>query len=76
MLMAHPAVLADLLEQYRTLHALHAEDGSDQARQRLDDISYTLCIATGTRDIDAALVAARHRLPGARPKDDSLVADA
>lgn len=76
MLMAHPAVLADLLEQYRTLRALHAEDGGDQARQRLDDVAYTLCIATGTRDIDAALIAARQRLPGAHPEGDSLVAGA
>ncbi|TPQ20645.1 DUF5133 domain-containing protein [Streptomyces sporangiiformans] len=76
MLMAHPVVLVDLLEQYKTLHALHAEEGSARARQRLDDIAYTLCIATGTRDIDAALIAAHHRLPGSRPKDDSLIADA
>ncbi|WP_326687481.1 MULTISPECIES: DUF5133 domain-containing protein [unclassified Streptomyces] len=74
MLMAHPAVLLDLVAEYETLDALHAEDGSPEARQRLDDIAYTLCVSTGTRDIDAALVAARHRLPGARAKDDSVVA--
>jgi hypothetical protein len=74
MLLAHPAVLADLVSQYETLRALHAEEGSPEARQRLDDVSYTLCVATGTRDIDAALIAARHRLPGARPQDDSLLA--
>ncbi|MET8772579.1 DUF5133 domain-containing protein, partial [Streptomyces sp. NPDC004658] len=27
---------------------------------------YTLCVATGTRDVDMALIAARHRLSGAR----------
>jgi hypothetical protein len=74
MLMAHPAVLEDLVRQYTALHALHAEDGSPEAQQRLDDVSYTLCVATGTRDIDAALIAARHQLPGARPEDDSVVA--
>lgn len=73
MLMAHPAVLEKLVEQYETLRALHAEEGSDKARQRLDDVSYTLCIATGTQDVDAALIAARHRLPGARPEDDSVL---
>ncbi|THA25732.1 DUF5133 domain-containing protein [Streptomyces sp. RKND-216] len=73
MLMAHPAVLEKLVEQYETLRALHAEEGSDKARQRLDDVSYTLCIATGTQDIDAALIAARHHLPGARPEDDSVL---
>ncbi|MEU1023508.1 DUF5133 domain-containing protein [Streptomyces sp. NPDC005904] len=33
MLMAHPVVLKDLVEQYETLRALHAEDGSAEARQ-------------------------------------------
>ncbi|MFI5685383.1 DUF5133 domain-containing protein [Streptomyces sp. NPDC051636] len=73
MLMAHPAVLRNLIEQYDALRILHAEDGSPEVRQRMDDIAYTLCVATGTRDIDAALIAARHQLPGARPHDDSLI---
>ncbi|MDF6017024.1 DUF5133 domain-containing protein [Streptomyces sp. JH34] len=50
-----------------------AHNGDAEVRQRMDDISYTLCLSTGTRDIDAALIAARHQLPGARPQDDSLV---
>ncbi|GGX90927.1 hypothetical protein GCM10010358_51160 [Streptomyces minutiscleroticus] len=73
MLMAHPAVLSDLIKQYEALTALNAQDGDETARQRLEDVTYTLCVATGTRDIDSALVAARHRLPGARPHDDSQV---
>lgn len=73
MLMAHPAVLIDLIEQYETLQALHAENCGEDVQQRLDDVAYTLCIATGTRDADAALIAARHQLPGARPEDDSLI---
>ncbi|WP_030565674.1 DUF5133 domain-containing protein [Streptomyces aureocirculatus] len=73
MLMAHPVVLRNLVEQYETLRALHAEKGTDQARQRMNDVAYTLCVSTGTRDIDTALIAARHRLPGARTKDDSLL---
>lgn len=73
MLLAHPAVLNELVVEYETLRALHAEDGSPENRQRLDDVAYTLCISTGTRDVDAALIAARHRLPGARTTDDSLV---
>ncbi|MER5886238.1 DUF5133 domain-containing protein [Streptomyces sp. NPDC001941] len=74
MLMAHPAVLTKLLAQYDALTRLHAQDGGPEARQRLDDVSYTLCVATGTRDVDAALIAARHQLPGARPLDDSVLA--
>ncbi|MGW1966547.1 DUF5133 domain-containing protein [Streptomyces sp. NPDC001935] len=73
MLMAHPAVLARLVEQYETLRILQAEKGSPDVRRRMDDVAYTLCVSTGTRDIDAALIAARHQLPGARPQDDSLV---
>ncbi|MFD5761933.1 DUF5133 domain-containing protein [Streptomyces mirabilis] len=74
MLMAHPAVLRNLVEQYVTLRTLHAEDGGTEVRRRLDDVAYTLCVSTGTRDVDAALVAARHRLPGARTMDDSVLA--
>ncbi|MEU0053746.1 DUF5133 domain-containing protein [Streptomyces sp. NPDC006184] len=73
MLMAHPAVLTNLIEQYETLRILHAEEGSPEVRRRMDDVAYTLCVSTGTRDIDAAVVAARHRLPGARTEDDSLL---
>ncbi|MFF3348862.1 DUF5133 domain-containing protein [Streptomyces sp. NPDC002779] len=73
MLMAHPAVLTNLIEQYETLRILHAQDGSAGVRQRMDDVAYTLCVATGTADVDAALIAARHQLPGARPEDDSLL---
>ncbi|MFF3448369.1 DUF5133 domain-containing protein [Streptomyces sp. NPDC002667] len=74
MLMAHPAVLARLIEQYEALRILHGEKGCPAARRRMDDVVYTLCVSTGTRDIDTALIAARHQLPGARPHDDSLVA--
>ncbi|MCX5346920.1 DUF5133 domain-containing protein [Streptomyces mirabilis] len=74
MLMAHPTVLRNLVEQYVTLRTLHAEDGGTEVRRRLDDVAYTLCVSTGTRDVDAALVAARHRLPGARTVDDSVLA--
>ncbi|NED80456.1 DUF5133 domain-containing protein [Streptomyces sp. SID11233] len=73
MLMAHPVILRNLLEQYDTLRLLHAENGSPEVQQRMDDLAYTLCVSTGTRDIDSALVAARHQLPGARPEDDSLL---
>ncbi|MFD8222932.1 DUF5133 domain-containing protein [Streptomyces massasporeus] len=74
MLLAHPVVLKNLIEQYETLRVLHAENGTPEARRRMEDVAYTLCVSTGTRDIDAALVAARHRLPGARTEDDSLLA--
>lgn len=71
--MAHPVVLRNLIEQYETLAVLQAQDGSEEVRRRMDDLAYTLCVSTGTRDVDAALIAARHRLPGARPEDDSVL---
>ncbi|MEU9242278.1 DUF5133 domain-containing protein [Streptomyces shenzhenensis] len=73
MLMAHPAVLTDLIEQYEALRTLHADQGDETVRRRMADIAYTLCVATGTSDVDAALVVARYRLPGARVEDDSLL---
>ncbi|WP_329453818.1 DUF5133 domain-containing protein [Streptomyces sp. NBC_01497] len=74
MLMAHPAVLQELVEQYETLHTLHAEEGSAEARQRLEDVSYTLCISTGTRSIDTALRAARQRLTDSAPQPPAIAA--
>ncbi|MEU0041234.1 DUF5133 domain-containing protein [Streptomyces sp. NPDC006333] len=74
MLMAHPAILQRLVTEYETLQDLHAENGSPSAEQRMQDVAYTLCVSTGTSDVDAALIAARHQLPGARPEDDSLLA--
>jgi hypothetical protein len=71
-LLAHPAVLSDLVDRYETLRLLDPSD--PEVRRRLADVSYTLCVATGTRDVDAALVTARLRLPGARPEDDSVPA--
>jgi Protein of unknown function (DUF5133) len=67
MLMAHPTVLRDLVEQYEALVFLDAEAGDPEARQRMEDVSYTLCVSTGTRDIDTALTTARHQLSQERP---------
>ncbi|MEV0253940.1 DUF5133 domain-containing protein [Streptomyces sp. NPDC050732] len=73
MLLAHPVVLEDLLERYKALAVLRADQGSAESRQAYEDIAYSLCLATGTSDVDAAVVAAGHRLPGARTMDDSLL---
>ncbi|GAA3732263.1 DUF5133 domain-containing protein [Streptomyces tremellae] len=62
MLMAHPAILRNLVEQYRTLRALHAEKGTAESRRRLEDVTYTLCVSTGTRTPEEALVVADRRL--------------
>ncbi|MGW6742647.1 DUF5133 domain-containing protein [Streptomyces sp. NPDC055025] len=67
MLMAHPAILRNLVEQYETLKALHAEQGSSGTRRRLEDITYTLCVSTGTRTPAEALAAAEQRLNSSLP---------
>ncbi|MFJ9469652.1 DUF5133 domain-containing protein [Streptomyces caniferus] len=74
MLRAHPAMLLELVEKYEALELLHARQGKAEVRRRMDDVAYTLCVSTGTRDVDAALAAARHRLPGAQVKDAPLLA--
>ncbi|MCZ4125913.1 DUF5133 domain-containing protein [Streptomyces sp. H39-S7] len=62
MLMAHPAVLRNLLERYDALRLLARSDAVDPSVQRqLQDTVYTLCVSTGTRVIGAALIAAREQ---------------
>ncbi|THA36151.1 DUF5133 domain-containing protein [Streptomyces sp. A1277] len=75
MLLAHPVVLWGLVREYEALKLLHGEDGSAVARRRMDDVAYSLCLSTGTQDVDAALIAARYQLPGARIEDDSVLAE-
>ncbi|MGN2364975.1 DUF5133 domain-containing protein [Streptomyces luridiscabiei] len=53
MLMAHPAVLEELLRRYEELRAQQG-DGGDGVARGLEDVSYTLCVSTGTREIAAA----------------------
>ncbi|MEV6752977.1 DUF5133 domain-containing protein [Streptomyces sp. NPDC051214] len=71
MLMADPRVLRDLVEQYEALSALHARDGASEARRRLEDIAYTLCVSTGTREVASALAAARSQMAMAKGEPDA-----
>ncbi|WP_432149875.1 DUF5133 domain-containing protein [Streptomyces sp. bgisy029] len=72
MLMAHPAVLEELLRRYEELRAQHGQ-GVDGVARRLEDVSYTLCVSTGTREIAAALVAAREQLRRSAPVRETPV---
>ncbi|MFE5141310.1 DUF5133 domain-containing protein [Streptomyces fagopyri] len=74
MLMAHPILLQRLVSEYETLQDLQTQSQSSHTEQRMQDVTYTLCVSTGTRDIDTALIAARHQLPVARPEDESVLA--
>ncbi|WP_404961625.1 DUF5133 domain-containing protein [Streptomyces sp. 147326] len=75
-MLSHPAVLARLVEEYETASELQAAGRHEPGRQRMEDVVYTLCVSTGTRDIDAALAAARERLRTAWLVDADDVAGA
>jgi Protein of unknown function (DUF5133) len=74
MLVPHPVTLRGLLRQYTAARERFELDDTDRARQGVNDAAYTLCVTTGTRDIDTALVTARRQLsgtpqrPGGRPE--------
>ncbi|MFD5419367.1 DUF5133 domain-containing protein [Streptomyces sp. NPDC127069] len=74
MLLAHPAVLPGLVDRYWALSVLDAADDASSVRGEMRDVEQALCVATGTADVYAALIAARHHLPGAGALDDSVLA--
>ncbi|WP_133918065.1 DUF5133 domain-containing protein [Streptomyces sp. NBC_00582] len=61
MLRPHPAVLRLLVEEYEALTA----PGGPAARARAQDLAYTLCVSTGTRDVGFALRTAKDWLTAA-----------
>lgn len=56
--MPHPMTIRTLLERYNCLQLRHEQDPSDDARRKLEDVTYTLCVSTGTLTIRDALAAA------------------
>lgn len=71
MLMPLPATLRRLVQDYETLLAEDPLDGGGVPGARLRDLEYTLCVSTGTRDIAAALEAARSYLAPVAVADPS-----
>ncbi|WP_051905161.1 DUF5133 domain-containing protein [Streptomyces bicolor] len=72
MLIADPSLLRELVERCETLRLCVASGGSAQTRRQLDDAVYTLCVVTGTRQLDTALCVARQQLADAsRPVSDT-----
>ncbi|MGV2916437.1 DUF5133 domain-containing protein [Streptomyces alfalfae] len=75
MLMAQP-VLRNLVENYEALSACRpgrpghpaASAETAETRRRMEDVAYTLCVSTGTRDIQSALAVARRQLHPASPR--------
>ncbi|MBC9728261.1 DUF5133 domain-containing protein [Streptomyces sp. TRM68367] len=69
MITAHPSVLRELVERCETLRRrLAADSGAETARQ-LEDVTYTLCVITGTRQLDTALSVARRQLAEAMRRE-------
>lgn len=65
MLRPHPAVLRRLVDEYEALAAAEAAVGPAEQNPRARDLAYTLCVSTGTRDVERALEAAHQWLAAA-----------
>lgn len=59
---AHSSLLRELVERRETLRRQAVSGGSPEVACRLEDATYTLCVVTGTRQLDAALSVARRQL--------------
>ncbi|MFG2348019.1 DUF5133 domain-containing protein [Streptomyces phaeochromogenes] len=67
MLMPHPATLRRLVDEYEALIVPEGEGGAVvKPDQRAQDLAYTLCVSTGTRDVRRALERARSHLAAVR----------
>ncbi|MEU9782453.1 DUF5133 domain-containing protein [Streptomyces phaeochromogenes] len=67
MLMPHPATLRRLVDEYEALIVPEDEGGAvAKPDQRAQDLAYTLCVSTGTRDVRRALERARRHLAAVR----------
>ncbi|MEU2618431.1 DUF5133 domain-containing protein [Streptomyces sp. NPDC007157] len=53
-----PKVVRRLLTRYASLRIALAEDGWREGARELEDVSYTLCITMGTRNVREAIAAA------------------
>lgn len=75
MLVPDPKTLRQLLTRYATLQIAQAERPSSAVARELGDVTYTLCVMTGTAGIREALTRAdalltrERRLPEGRTAD-------
>ncbi|MFJ9714276.1 DUF5133 domain-containing protein [Streptomyces sp. NPDC101234] len=53
-----PKVVRRLLTRYASLQIALAESAGREKSRELEDVSYTLCITMGTRDVREAIAAA------------------
>ncbi|WP_262063185.1 DUF5133 domain-containing protein [Streptomyces sp. STR69] len=66
MLVPDPKAVRKLLTRYAVLRISQAERQRPQTAAELKDVSYTLCVMTGTTDIREAIVEADALLAAAR----------
>ncbi|MDG9709611.1 DUF5133 domain-containing protein [Streptomyces sp. DH10] len=72
MITAHPSLLRELVERCETLRRRLAADNSAQTARQLEDATYTLCVTTGTRQLDTALFVARQQMAEAMRREQPL----
>lgn len=70
MLVPDPKRVRQLLTRYATLRIAQAERYSPVAARELEDITYTLCVMTGTAGIREAVARADALLTGERAAAD------
>lgn len=73
MLNPDPKVIRSLLSRYADVQLRFSERPTQELQWQLDDVTYTLCVSTGTRSVHDALMAADHVLElaaAARAGDD------
>ncbi|MFF8594044.1 DUF5133 domain-containing protein [Streptomyces sp. NPDC015220] len=63
--MPHPEFLRKLVDEYETALAEESVTAAGVRNTRAQDLAYTLCVSTGTRDVGPALEAARRMLAAA-----------
>ncbi|CAL9344093.1 hypothetical protein SUDANB145_00327 [Streptomyces sp. enrichment culture] len=73
MLVPDPKVVRELLTRYAALRIAQAERERPATARELADVSYTLCVMTGTTDIHDAVAAADALLlaQAAEPDEES-----
>ncbi|WAX76479.1 DUF5133 domain-containing protein [Streptomyces sp. KMM 9044] len=75
MLVPDPKTLRQLLTRYATLQIAQAERPSPVASRELEDVTYTLCVMTGTPGIREAVTHADALLARERTVADGRTAD-
>jgi hypothetical protein len=72
MITAHPSLLRELVERCETFRRRLAADNSAESARQLEDATYTLCVITGTRQLDTAPSVARRQMAEAMRREQSL----